>query len=66
MLKIKEVTVYVDLSKSQIIEQLDVLEFRADRFEEIKSAKDLLTVAIINVGFFLDLEHDENHKIYAE
>ena len=47
--------VYVDLSKSQIIEVLDSLESQADRFEKRNSSNGLLTVAIINVGFYLDM-----------
>ena len=56
MLHFDEVNVHENLSKCQIIEILDSLQSRADEFEQNKSSNDVLTVAIVNVGFQLDIE----------
>ena len=61
VLKFSEVTAYTDLTKSQVIEVLDFLQYRADKFERCKSDDDLLTVALVNVGYFLNI-YDEDHK----
>ena len=49
-----------------MIEVLDSLVSRADQFEKAKSDKDLLTVAVINVGFYIDLIRTDYHIAFAK
>ena len=62
LLKFDDVSLFTNLPKNQFIEVLDSVQSRADQFEHRKSDEDVLTVAIVNVGFYLDLEHNEQHK----
>ena len=55
VLKFNEVTVHKDLSKIEVLKVLDSLEDQATHFEQNKSEKEVLSVAIINVGYYLDL-----------
>ena len=66
LLKFDEVSVFRNLPKNQFIEVLDSVQSHADRFERQKSNEEVLTVAIVNVGYYLDLEHNEQHKGIVE
>ena len=48
-----EVKVHTNLTKDEIIEELVRLQALSDDFEKNKSATDILSLAIINVGFHL-------------
>jgi len=53
VLHFDRVAVHTNPSKTKIIEILDSLQIEADNFERNKSDKDILTVAIANVGYCL-------------
>ena len=53
VLEFDTVKVHTDLKKEQIREVLESLKKRADDFEATKGEKDILTIAISNVGFNL-------------
>ena len=48
-----------------MIEIIFSLQVQAARFELRKTANDNLTVAIANVGYFLDVEEKEKHRKIA-
>ena len=61
---------YVDYSKSQIIEKLDLLQCEIDLFDAKKKKKPdrsnwLQVVAILNIGDKYCLDTEEYHKQYA-
>ena len=59
----EEVKVHKDLSKDKVIQEMKSLKARATEFEETKGEKDLLVVAVVNVGFYLDLEEYQPHEL---
>ena len=61
ILKYDEVTIFTDLTKSQYIEVLNSVQSKADRLERV--GEDVLSVALINVGYYLNLELEEHHSI---
>ena len=53
-----EVSVYVGLTKSQIIEKFDLLQMKADQFEYEKEDRDILAMTVVSIGSVFDLETD--------
>ena len=70
-LKFDEVRTYADLSKSQMIEKMDLLQCEVDCFDAKKKRKPerhhwIQLLAIFNIGFNFNVETDESHKREAE
>ena len=61
VLEFDTVKVHTDLKKEQMREVLGSLKQKADDFEANKGEKDLLTIAVSNVGFNLQLTHYKEH-----
>ena len=61
ILEFDEVTVHNDPSKADMIKELNALKKRSDEFEKTRGDKDVLAIAVINIGYFLDLETDLTH-----
>ena len=55
VLEFSEVRVFKNVSKANIIGELGEIKIRADAFEKDRGNKDLLAIAIVNIGFYLDL-----------
>ena len=62
----EEVKVHKDLSKDKMIQEMKSLKARATEFEETKGEKDLLVVAVVNVGFYLELKEYQPHEKVVE
>ena len=61
--KKEEVNIYKDKSKKEIIEILGKLKARADKFQEEKEDNKVLAIAVINIGFCLDLDYQPHTEI---
>ena len=48
-----------------MLEVLNSLQSSADNFELEKTAKGLLSVAIVNVGYFVSIEEKQVHRDFA-
>ena len=55
MLQFDEVTVHVNLTKTALLDVLKVLKEHANNFDKELGSHFILVVAIINIGFLLDL-----------
>ena len=62
VLNFDEVSVYVGLTKSQIIEKFDLLQMKADQFEYEKEERDILAMTVVSIGSVFDLETDSYWK----
>ena len=66
VLEFDEVTVHTDISKDQMIGELGSLNIRAEEFQASSSSKEFLAIAIVNIGFYLDLVTYKPHATLAE
>ena len=66
VLEFNEVKVYIDEPKEEIIDILDQLKERAEDFRVDKAKMNLLAIAIVNVGYFLNLEYPQHMTVVNE
>ena len=58
-------TVHNDLSKAEMIEELNSLKTRSDEFEKTRGEKDVLAIAVIFIGYFLDHATYKPHELIS-
>ena len=63
--KFDEVCAYTALTKSQIIEKLDLLQSEADEFERNKTGRAILVVGIVSIGYGFSPETDTDDQEIA-
>ena len=66
VLQFDKVTVHTDLKKTQVKAVLASLEKEANAFEKTKSDNEILSIAIANVGYYLDLVLSTTHIAHFE
>ena len=57
VLEFNSVKVHIDISKDKVVKILESLKAYADHFQRTKKDKDLLTIAIISIGFNIRLAY---------
>ena len=66
VLQFNDVTVHTDLTKAKIIEVLDSVKERAEQFAQKFGDKEVLAVAVINIGFNMVLDYTPHHTLLQE
>ena len=61
VLEFNKVILHTDINKENMIEALNSLKEYSDKFEDTSGDKDILLVAIVNVGFHLDIASWQPH-----
>ena len=59
-----EVETFEDISKEEMINQLDYLQNKADQYEQEKAPKEVMVFMIINIGFYLNNWDDDHIDIW--